>query len=127
MIYQRFKCLLVDDEPLAIEELASFVQAHPELEFIGATTDPLEVEDLINRYRPDILFADLHMSGMHGIDLIHLLQHQVEIVCCTAHNHYAAETFELDVAFYLLKPLSQKRFDQAIEKVKKSIRAKNLF
>lgn len=110
--------MIVDDEQAAIDALMTMIRSRSDLVLAGATTDPLEVETLIQHYRPDMLFVDLHMAGMHGIDLIQRVQGQVQVVCCTAHNHYAAETSALDVACYLLKPVDQQAFDMAVDRVK---------
>lgn len=117
----RLKCMVVDDEIAGVHALKRHISRRADLIMVHATTDPLMVEEMIEKYEPDVLFADLHMDELHGIDLIKRLQNKVYVVCCTAHNNYASETFALNVIYYLLKPFGEVEFDLAIARVKERV------
>lgn len=114
------KCMVVDDEQPSIDLLCNFISKRTDLSLANTTTDPIKALDMVNQYDDvKLLFVDLHMEGMHGIDLIRKLGNKVQVICCTAHNHYGPQLSELDVAFYLEKPFSQKLFDLAVDRVLK--------
>ena len=107
------KYLLVDDDELdrlAIEAQAS---RYPYLHKVAACSQALEAFELISRFRPDIVFADIEMPGMSGVELVNLLAGQVPApVFITSHPEYALESYEMKVFDYLLKPLTPDRFSK---------------
>jgi two-component system, LytTR family, response regulator len=115
----RIKCMVVDDEQASIDLLCGLISRQSDLALVNTTTDPLKALAMVDQYEVKLLFADLHMEGMHGIELIRKLSNKVQVICCTAYNHYGPQLSELDVAFYLEKPVSQKMFDLAVDRVLK--------
>lgn len=115
----RIKCMVVDDEQPSIDLLCNFISRRSDLALANTTTDPIKAIDMVDQYEVKLLFADLHMEGMHGVELIRQLKDKVQVICCTAYNHYGPQLSELDIAFYLEKPISQKMFDLAVDRVLK--------
>jgi len=114
-------CLIVDDEPPAIRILEKYATQLPGLNCVGTTTKAIEVLQLVEKHQPDILFMDIQMPGLTGLQLSKLLQGQTRIVLTTAYGQFAMESYELEVTDYLLKPISFDRFIKAVEKVRKQL------
>lgn len=112
----KTKCIIVDDEPLALEVLKSHIQKIDSLEIVGICADAIEAYDLINKTDVDLMFLDINMPEMKGTDLVKILQNPPVVVFTTAHREYAIESYNLNVLDYLLKPISFGRFLQTIEK-----------
>jgi DNA-binding LytR/AlgR family response regulator len=110
-------CLIVDDEQHSIDVLAHHVNRTDFLHLIGTTTDATKALNLINNHKVDLLFQDIHMPELSGIDIVKILQGKCEVILTTAYSNYAVEGFELGVADYLLKPISYPRFMKAVQKV----------
>ncbi|ERJ58790.1 LytR/AlgR family response regulator transcription factor [Sphingobacterium paucimobilis] len=121
---KRLKCLVVDDEIEGINTLKSLIKKRHDLLYAGGTQDAREVLAMIQKYPVELVFVDLHMPHIHGLDLIRLLVDQVEVVCCSADRVYGAELFELGIAFYLTKPVKPELFHTAIDRVWQSITQK---
>lgn len=113
---EKTKCLIVDDEPLALEVIKSHIQKIDSLEVVGMCTDAIEAFDFLKNNKVDLMFLDIHMPEMKGTELIKTLQNPPMVVFTTAHRKYAIESYELNVLDYLLKPISFERFLQAVEK-----------
>jgi len=114
----KIKCLIVDDEPLAIEVLKSHIQKINSLELVGACFDAIEAFDFLKNNEVDLMFLDIQMPEMKGTDLVRTLQNPPAVVFTTAFREYAIESYDLNVLDYLLKPISFERFLQTIEKYK---------
>jgi DNA-binding LytR/AlgR family response regulator len=112
----KVKCLIVDDEPLAIEVLKSHISKLDSLEISGIANDAFEAFDFLNKQKVDLMFLDIHMPEMKGTELLKTLKNPPAVVFTTAYREYALEGYDLNVLDYLLKPISFKRFIQAIEK-----------
>lgn len=112
----KVKCLIVDDEPLAIEVLKSHISKISILEVAGTACDAFDAFSFLNRNEVDLMFLDIHMPEMKGTDLIKTLSNPPAVILTTAHRQYALEGYDLNVVDYLLKPISFERFMQAIEK-----------
>ncbi|MBN1820350.1 MAG: response regulator transcription factor [Prolixibacteraceae bacterium] len=112
----KAKCLIVDDEPLAIEVLKSHLGKLKSIEIAGTAADAIEAFDFLNNHRVDLMFLDIHMPEMKGTELIKSLKNPPAVILTTAHRQYALEGYDLNVLDYLLKPVSFERFMQAIEK-----------
>lgn len=113
---KTFKCFIVDDEPLALNVIEQHLSKFSQFEVCGKSTDPVEALTQIKRLQPDLLFLDIQMPEITGLDLIASIQHKPEIILTTAYREYAVEGFELNVLDYLVKPIPFKRFVQAIDK-----------
>ncbi len=115
------RCVIVDDEPEAVEIIKIYVEKTPFLETAFYTNDPLEAFMYLQRHTADVLFLDIEMPSMNGVELAKLLQHTpTKVVFTTAYSHYAVEGFELSAVDYLLKPISFERFLKATQKIYKN-------
>jgi DNA-binding LytR/AlgR family response regulator len=116
------KCIAIDDEPLALKLLSQYCDRVPALHLSGTFTDPLEALSHIRSMQPDLLFLDIHMPDISGIDLAETLKENALIIFTTAHREYAIEGFELNVVDYLLKPYGFDRFLTACTKAEERFR-----
>ena len=110
-------CVIVDDEPLARNLLTQYVERSPRTELLAALPGPVEALAYLREHRPDVLFLDVQMPEITGIGLLKILQPQPLVVLTTAYSEYAIEGYALDVADYLLKPITFERFLQTVEKL----------
>jgi two-component system, LytTR family, response regulator len=111
-------CVIIDDEPLAREGLANYVREVDFLNLSGICENPLELLPLIDRQAADLIFLDIQMPKMNGIDFLKILQKPPMVVITTAYPSYALEGFQLNVLDYLLKPITFERFFKAAAKAK---------
>jgi two-component system LytT family response regulator len=115
-----FKTLLVDDEPLAIKRLERLLEPYKDLiQLVGKAYDGLDALELIERLQPDLVFLDIQMPGLTGLELLDQLDRLPWIVFCTAYDSYALEAFETYAIDYLLKPVSPQRLLKAVDKLKR--------
>ena len=110
------KCIIVDDEPLAIRILESYIDSVPQLSLAGICSNAFEAMNVINTEKIDLMFLDIHMPKLIGTELIKILHSPPKIIFTTAHKDFAIEAFELDAIDYLLKPFSFERFLRAVNK-----------
>lgn len=112
------RCIIVDDKPLAIDILAAYVEKIPWLALAYRTQNPLEALEYLRQQPVDLVFLDIQMPELNGLQLIKLGGGRVPVVLTTAYADYALEGYAYDVVDYLLKPISFERFYQAAEKVR---------
>jgi len=112
----KYKCAIIDDEPLATEVLEQFVSKIPELEIAFVSHLPLEALAQLNTQDIDVLFLDIQMPELNGVELLQMLHHKPFTIFTTAHQEHAYKAFELDATDYLLKPISFARFENAVNK-----------
>lgn len=112
----KIKCLVVDDEELARTLLVNYIDRLPDLELMGQCTNPLEARAILQHQSIDLLFLDIQMPEMSGVEFLKTLAQQPFVVFTTAYKEYALEGYELNVVDYLLKPFSFERFVQAVNK-----------
>ena len=110
------RCLLVDDEPLALRLLASFVARVPVLALVGTCRNAQEALDVLAREPVDVLFLDIQMPGLTGVELVRLVRPEALVVFTTAYETFAVEGFALDALDYLVKPIAFDRFLQAVQR-----------
>ena len=110
------KCIAIDDEPLALKILSQYCDQIPSLQLLGTYTDPLESLYYIRTMKPDLLFLDIRMPDISGIDFVESLNEDIMIIFTTAYQEYAVKGFELNVVDYLLKPFDFDRFLTACNK-----------
>ena len=115
------KTLLVDDEPLALDILESYVEKLPDLELVGRCENAIDANEVIRSGEVDLVFLDIQMPQMTGIELLKMLPNPPCVVFTTAFAEYAVEGFELNATDYLLKPIAFDRFLKAVNKVKEVI------
>ncbi|GAB5399398.1 MAG: LytTR family DNA-binding domain-containing protein [Aureisphaera sp.] len=113
------KCIAIDDEPLALQIIESHVAQIPNLELVATFPNPIEASGRLRSAAVDLIFLDIEMPLMSGIDFLKSLQNPPMVIFTTAYRNYAIESYELDVIDYLLKPISFPRFFKAISKCKK--------
>lgn len=112
----NIKCLLVDDEPLAVNALESLMQKIPELEIIDRCNNAMDALQVIHNKKIDLLFLDIQMPEITGIEMLKSLVHPPKVIFTTAYRDYAVEAFELDVIDYLVKPISLERLIRSINR-----------
>ncbi len=112
----RLKCIIVDDEPLALDILADYISKVPFLEFCGRFENAIDALNYLKGNRIDLLFLDIQMEELTGIQLLRILDQKPQVVLTTAYASYALEGYELDVTDYLLKPIPFDRFLMASNK-----------
>ncbi|MBE8726220.1 LytR/AlgR family response regulator transcription factor [Flavobacterium hungaricum] len=115
------KCIAVDDEPLALKLVETFIHQTPFLELIDTCDNAVDAMGIIREKQPDVVFLDINMPNLTGMELARLLQDQSgplpKIVFTTAYNHYAIEGYRVNAVDYLLKPFSYEEFLRASNKV----------
>lgn len=114
----KIKCLTVDDEPLALSKMASYISRTPFLELTGACRSGYEAYDLISKTRVDLIFVDINMPDINGLDFVKTLSYKPLIIFTTAFSEYAIEGFKLDALDYLLKPIGYNEFLKAANKAR---------
>ncbi|GAB3505953.1 LytTR family DNA-binding domain-containing protein [Spirosoma knui] len=112
------RCLIVDDEPLARQLMESYVKRIEELVAVKSCSNALDVMTTLQLDTIDIIFLDIEMPNVTGIDLLHSLPNKPHVILTTAYRDYAFEAYNLDVVDYLLKPVSFDRFLRSIAKIK---------
>lgn len=119
------KCIVIDDEPLAINLLTGYLTKFPELQLLQSFDDALSGAEFLRRITVDILFIDINMPDITGLDLVRSLEQNPIVIFTTAHKKFAIDGFELDAIDYLLKPISFERFSRAVNKAVEYYRYKN--
>ncbi|MCB0562366.1 MAG: response regulator transcription factor [Lewinellaceae bacterium] len=114
----QLKCLIVEDEPLAAEGLEAFIRQTPVLEFAGACVDALAALEFLKNNPVDVLFLDIHLPKLKGLDFLKTLKNPPQVILTTAYHQYALEGYELNVVDYLLKPFGFPRFLAAVDKLR---------
>ena len=116
----NIKCIVIDDEPLAIKVLEQHILKVPDLELVATFQSPIEAIEVLKDSDISLLFLDIQMPVLTGIDFVKTTNLNAKVVFTTAYRDYAIESFELDVIDYLLKPISFTRFFKAINKYKQT-------
>jgi two-component system LytT family response regulator len=112
------KCLAVDDEPLALTKMVNYISRTPFLELTGACRSGYEANDLISKTRVDLMFVDINMPDINGLDFVKALYNKPQVIFTTAFSEYAIEGFKLDALDYLLKPIGYNEFLKAANKAR---------
>ncbi|MBO9566580.1 MAG: response regulator transcription factor [Niastella sp.] len=111
------RCLIIDDEPLARQLLESHVRQVKTLQLVGTCETAIEAFELLHREQIDLLFLDIQMPGITGLNFLKSLKNPPKVIFTTAYMEYAVEAFELEAVDYLLKPITFERFIKAIQKI----------
>ena len=118
----QVRALIVDDEPLLRTHLAHHLaQLWPELEIAGEARNGREAVDLVEQLRPDVVFLDVHMPGMNGVEAARLMGPDVQIVFVTAYEQYAVAAFEQGAIDYLVKPFDAERLGESVARLRRRI------
>ena len=115
---QLLSCIIVDDEPLAVKLLESFVAKTPELQLLASFTDSVEAINAVKEQKPDLLFLDIQMPDINGMELAHMIPPTTRVIFTTAFKEYAFESYEVSALDFLLKPIRYNKFLAAVEKAK---------
>ncbi|PKB18942.1 LytTR family DNA-binding domain-containing protein [Flavobacterium sp. 5] len=121
----KIKCVIIDDEPLAIKVLLNYFVNFSDFEVIATFNNSLEGLEFINSNTVDAIFLDINMPMMTGFELISLLENKPRIVITTAFREFAAESYDLEVLDYLVKPIPLPRFIKCIHKIEAEHNLKN--
>ena len=109
-------CLIADDEPLAVQLLQKYTHELGTLELVGTSNSAMEVTNFLHQNHVDLLFLDIQMPKLTGIELLKVLRTPPAVIITTAHREYALEGYNLDIVDYLLKPISFDRYTAAVER-----------
>ena len=110
------KCVLIDDEPLAVAVLKQYIAQFPSLQLLESFSDVVAGENFLQANKVDLLFIDINMPERKGTDVVRGLSQKPMVIFTTAYKNYAVEGFELDAVDYLVKPISLERFSKAVQK-----------
>lgn len=120
----KLRCIIVDDEPLAVELLAGYARKTPSLELAGTYTDPIEALSEISSLAPDLVFMDIQMPDLNGLELSRMISGQTMVVFTTAFKEYAFDSYEVEAVDYLLKPVRYQKFLEAVARAEKRAAAR---
>lgn len=112
-------CIIVDDEPLAVRLLESYVEKTPDLQLLASYTDSITAINAVKEQKPDLLFLDIQMPNIDGMELAHSMSEETRVIFTTAFKEYAFESYEVNALDFLLKPIRYNKFLGSIEKARK--------
>jgi DNA-binding LytR/AlgR family response regulator len=115
------RCIVVDDEPLALDILSDYIEKVPALELVKATTSAFEALNLVQQNEADLVFLDVQMPELTGIQFLKIINGKCDVILTTAYPQYALDGYDLDVVDYLLKPIAFDRFYKAVQKVQNNL------
>src|SRR6266550_1391349 len=114
----KIKCIIVEDEPLAVKVLSGYISQVPFLELQSIFKDAILATDYLRNNHTDLIFLDIHLPKLKGMAFLKTLTHPPAVIITTAYHQYAVEGFDLNVTDYLLKPFEFERFLIAVNKVR---------
>ena len=117
--------IALDDEPLALDIIEAYVKKHPELNLVTRCNNAEEATEILKNHPIDLMFLDIQMPGINGLNFIRSLEQKPLFMFTTAYSEYAIDGFEIDAIDYLLKPIAYDRFEKAVEKAKEYYSIKN--
>src|SRR3982750_263118 len=115
-------CIIVDDEQHATDILVHYIKQTPYLNLVGTSTNPIEALQIVAEHKPDLVFLDIQMPELSGMDFIKAINGRAKVILTTAYSEFALEGYELDVVDYLLKPIRLPRFLTAVQKAAKALK-----
>lgn len=118
MLKDKLQCIIVDDEPLAVEILEEYISKIPWIACKAVFDSGMAALDYLSKEHADLIFLDIQMPDLSGIQVAKLLKADIHVIFTTAYHEFAVEGFELEVTDYLLKPISFERLLKAVERVK---------
>lgn len=118
MTEAKLNCLIVDDEEVAREVMASYISKVPYLELKASCENAIDAHEVMTQEEVDLVFLDIEMPGLSGIDFLKTVAHKPHVIICSANKDYAVEGFDLDVDDFILKPVTFERFLKAVGKIR---------
>jgi two-component system, LytTR family, response regulator len=115
------RAVIVEDEPLARQTINDFVAGEKWLKIVGETSDGDQAVSMIDELKPDLVFLDVRIPGLTGLEVLQRVHHDPEVVFTTAHSDHAITAFELEAVDYILKPFGRRRFRQALDRVQRRL------
>ena len=115
----KIRCIAIDDEPLALKQMSSYINKTPFLELVAACQSAFEAMEILAKEQVDLLFVDINMPDLSGLDFVKSLEQKPLIIFTTAYSEYALEGFKVDAIDYLLKPIGYPDFLKAAQKAEK--------
>ena len=122
---KKIKCIIVDDEPLAVQLLENYVKKIPFLNLVFTSNNPVTVLEYIQNNEADLIFLDIQMPQLSGINFMKIAGEQLKYILTTAYSEYALEGYEHNVIDYLLKPISFERFSKSTLKAQEHFQIKD--
>ena len=113
------RCIIIDDEPLALKQMENYIQKIPYLELVAACQSAIDAKEVLEKNKIDAIFCDINLPELNGLDFIKSLENPPMVVFTTAYSEYAVEGFQLNAVDYLLKPFGCEEMKRAAEKLKK--------
>lgn len=113
------RCLAIDDEPLALRQLAAYLQKVPFFELVDSCQSALEAMEILDKQEVDVIYIDINMPDLNGLDFVRSLHHPPMVVFTTAYQEYAVQGYKVDAIDYLLKPFGMSDVLRAADKVKR--------
>ena len=113
------RCVIIDDEPLAVDIIESYIQQINDMEIVAKCNNPLEAITILNKQQVDLVFLDIEMPNLTGIDLVKAVENIPQFIFTTAYPQYALDGFNLNATDYLVKPIPFHRFLKAVSRAKK--------
>ena len=123
---QKITCLIVEDEPLAAEVLEDYINQVPFLQWVSTCGDAIFALEVLQREKIDLIFLDIHLPKLKGLDFIKTLENPPKIIVTSAYQDYALQGYELNVVDYLLKPIEFSRFVNAVNKAQQQLEVSRL-
>ena len=118
---RRLRVLIVDDEPLARRLVREYLQSHADIDIVGESEQGLDAVRDLDTLSPDLVFLDIEMPGLTGLEVLELTGRRAGVIFTTAYEQYALKAFDLHAVDYLLKPFSQARFDDALSRARSTL------
>lgn len=118
-----YKAVIIDDEPLAREQIINLLEGHDDVEVVAECSNGLEGYHAINQHKAHLVFLDVQMPKVNGFEMLELLDKPPVVIFSTAYDQYALKAFEVHAVDYLLKPFSEKRFAQALDQAREKLKS----
>jgi two-component system LytT family response regulator len=126
-MHKKISTIIIEDEKLARDIIKKYIKAFPQIEILAECSNGFEGIKAINELKPDFIFLDIQMPKITGFEMLELLDEKPVIIFTTAYDQYALKAFEVNAIDYLLKPFSEERFGEAVEKALEKLNDKNKF
>ena len=111
------KCYIIDDEQPAIKILENYLKKFPTIELVGTSTNPLLGIEEVKKNKVELVFLDIQMDEMNGIEVVEHIDPKTKVIFCTAYSEFAVKSYELNAVDYLMKPIAFERFEKAIQRL----------